>query len=89
VASAKALARLDAAAKSQLGRPAEASQIGAEVLQMPSEYLIDPIVRRATELAASLEPRGSLAEVRDFNERLASLVPPAGEPGAARTAAER
>ncbi len=73
--AAKALARLDvAAAESQLGRPAEASQIGAEVLQMPAEYLIDPIVRRATELAASLEPHRSLAEVRDFNERLASLI---------------
>jgi hypothetical protein len=88
--AAKALARLDvAAAESQLGRPAEASRIGAEVLQMPSEYLIDPIVRRATELAASLEAHRSLAEVRDFNERLAWLVPSADEPRAARTAAER
>ena len=88
--AAKALARLDvAAASNQLGQPAEASQIGAEVLQMPSDYLIDPIVRRATELATSLEPHSSLAEVRDFTERLASLVPPPGEPGAARSAAER
>ena len=88
--AAKALARLDvAAASNQLGRPAEAGQIGAEVLQMPSDYLIDPILRRATELAASLEPHSSLAEVRDFNERLASLIPPPGAPSAARSAAER
>src|SRR6266536_4948098 len=88
--AAKALARLDvAAAESQLGRPAEASQIGAEVLQMPAEYLIDPIVRRATELAASLEPHRSLAEVRDFNERLASLISSPGEPRAASSASER
>jgi transcriptional regulator with XRE-family HTH domain/tetratricopeptide (TPR) repeat protein len=88
--AAKALARLDiAAAESQLGRPAEASQIGAEVLQMPAEYLIDPIVRRATELATALEPHSSLAEVRDFNDRLASLVPSPRESSAARSAGER
>jgi transcriptional regulator with XRE-family HTH domain/tetratricopeptide (TPR) repeat protein len=88
--AAKALARLDvAAAENQLGRPAEASQIGAEVLQMPADYLIDPIVRRATELADSLEPHRSMAEVRDFNERLASLLPSPGEPRAASSAAER
>jgi hypothetical protein len=88
--AAKALARLDvAAASNQLGRPTEASQIGAEVLQMPADHLIDPIVRRATELATSLEPHSSPAEVRDFNERLASLVPASGEPRAASSAAER
>lgn len=88
--AAKALARLDiAAAESQLGRPAEASQIGAEVLQMPAEYLIDPIVRRAAELATALEPHSSLAEVRDFNDRLASLVSSPGESSAARSAGER
>jgi transcriptional regulator with XRE-family HTH domain len=88
--AAKALARLDvAAAESRLGRPAEASQIGAEVLQMPADYLIDPIVRRATELAASLEPHRSLAEVQGFIERLASVASVAGERRAARSAAER
>ncbi len=56
---------------------------------MPAEYLIDPIVRRATELAASLEPHRSLAEVRDFNERLASLISSPGEPRAASSASER
>jgi hypothetical protein len=85
-----ALARLDiATASSQLGDPAEASQIGAEVLQMPAEYLIDPIVRRATELATSLRKHGSLAEVRDFNERLAALVAASRHPRAARSAGER
>jgi transcriptional regulator with XRE-family HTH domain len=88
--AAKALARLDiATAESQLGRPAEASEIGAEVLQMPAEYLIDPIVRRATELVASLRQHGSLAEVRDFHERLAALVAASTEPRAARSAGER
>jgi hypothetical protein len=87
--AAKALARLDIAAENQLGRPAEASQIGAEVLQMPADYLIDPIVRRATELAASLEPHRTLAEVRDFSERFASLVPTPGAPAPARSAAQR
>jgi transcriptional regulator with XRE-family HTH domain/tetratricopeptide (TPR) repeat protein len=88
--AAKALARLDiATASSQLGDPAEAGQIGAEVLQMPAEYLIDPIVRRATELATSLRRHGSFAEVRDFNERLAALVAASRHPRAARSAAER
>jgi len=88
--AAKALARLDlATASSQLGDPAEASQIGAEVLQMPAEYLIDPIVRRATELATSLRKHGSLAEVRDFDERLAALVAASRHPRAARSAGER
>jgi tetratricopeptide (TPR) repeat protein len=72
--AAKALARLDvAAAEEQLGSPAEASQIGMEVLEMPALYLIEPIVRRAAELSAALAPHRSLAEVRDFDERLASL----------------
>lgn len=88
--AAKALARLDiATASSRLGDPAEAGQIGAEVLQTPAEYLIDPIVRRATELATSLRRHGSLAEVRDFNERLAALVAESRHPRAARSAAER
>jgi transcriptional regulator with XRE-family HTH domain/tetratricopeptide (TPR) repeat protein len=88
--AAKALARLDiASAESQLGRPAEASGIGAEVLQMPAEYLIDPIVRRATELAASLRQHGSIAEVRDFHERLAALIAASSKPHAARSAGER
>ncbi len=73
--AARAMAFLDlAAAQSQLGYPAEASQIAAEVLEMPSEYLIDPIVRRASELSSVLEPHRSLAPVRDFEERLTSLV---------------
>jgi transcriptional regulator with XRE-family HTH domain/tetratricopeptide (TPR) repeat protein len=80
--AAKALARLDiATASSRLGDPAEAGQIGAEVLQTPAEYLIDPIVRRATELATSLRRHGSLAEVRDFNERLAALAAASRHPG--------
>jgi hypothetical protein len=88
--AAKALARLDiATASSRLGDPAEAGQIGAEVLQTPAEYLIDPIVRRATELATSLRRHGSLAEVRDFNERLAALVAASRHPRAARSAGER
>jgi hypothetical protein len=56
---------------------------------MPADYLIDPIVRRATELAASLAPHRSLAEVRDFIERLASVASVAGERRAARSAPER
>ncbi len=88
--AAKALARLDiAAASGQLGDPAEAGQIGAEVLQMPAEYLIDPILRRATELGTSLREHGSLAEVRDFNERLTALVAASRHPQAARSAGER
>jgi transcriptional regulator with XRE-family HTH domain/tetratricopeptide (TPR) repeat protein len=88
--AAKALARLDiATASSRLGDPAEAGQIGAEVLQMPAEYLIDPIVRRAAELATSLRQHGSLAEVRDFNQRLAALAAASRHPRAARSAAER
>jgi transcriptional regulator with XRE-family HTH domain len=88
--AAKALARLDvASAESRPGRPAEASEPGAEVLQLPSENLIDPIVRRATELAASLRQHGSIAEVRDFHKRLAALIAASGESRAARSAAER
>src|SRR5574341_727904 len=88
--AAKALARLDiAAAESRLGRPDEASQIGAEVLQMPADNVIDPIVRRATELACSLERDRSLAEVQGFIERLASVASVVGERRAARSAAER
>jgi tetratricopeptide (TPR) repeat protein len=88
--AAKALARLDiAGAEHQLGRPAEASEIGAEVLQMPAEYLIDPIVRRATELASSLRQHGSIAEVRDFRERLTALIAASSEARAARSAGER
>ncbi|HEX8862842.1 MAG TPA: hypothetical protein VGC06_27875 [Actinomycetes bacterium] len=56
---------------------------------MPAEYLIDPILRRAAELATSLRERGSLAEVRDFNERLAALVAASHHPRAARSAGER
>jgi hypothetical protein len=56
---------------------------------MPADYLIDPIVRLATELAASLEPHRSMAEVRDFRGRLASLLHSPGEPRAASSAAER
>src|SRR6266542_2836979 len=89
-AAAKALARLDiATAETQLGGPAEASQIGAEVLRMPAEYLIDPIVRRAAELAAALEPHSSLAAVRDFNEQLVSLVPSVAQVRSARSVGER
>ena len=74
-AAAKAMARLDlAAAQGQLGYPAEASQMAVEVLDMPGEYLIDPIVRRASELSAALGPHRSLALVRDFDERLAWVV---------------
>jgi transcriptional regulator with XRE-family HTH domain/tetratricopeptide (TPR) repeat protein len=73
--AARAMARLDlAAAQSQLGYPGEASQIAAEVLRMPGDYLIDPIMRRASELSAALGPHRSLAPVRDFDERLADLV---------------
>jgi tetratricopeptide (TPR) repeat protein len=76
--AARAMARLDlAAAHSQLGDPVEASQIAAEVLERPGEYLIDPIMRRATELSVALGPHRSLAAVRDFDERLATLVSPA------------
>lgn len=74
-AAAKAMARLDlAATESQLGYPAEASRMAAEVLEMSGDYLIDPIVRRAAELSAALGPHRSLAAVRDFDERLASVV---------------
>jgi transcriptional regulator with XRE-family HTH domain len=73
--AARAMARLDlAAAQGQLGYPGEASQIAAEVLEMPGDYLIDPIMRRATELSVALGPHRSLAPVRDFDERLAQLV---------------
>jgi len=73
--AARAMARLDlAAAQSQLGYPGEASQLAAEVLQMPGDYLIDPIMRRASGLSAALGPHRSLAPVRDFDERLAHLV---------------
>jgi transcriptional regulator with XRE-family HTH domain len=73
--AARAMARLDlAAAQSQLGYPAEASQIAAQVLQMPGDYLIDPIMRRARELSAALKPHRSLAAVHDFDEQLASLL---------------
>jgi transcriptional regulator with XRE-family HTH domain/tetratricopeptide (TPR) repeat protein len=99
-AAAKAMARLDlAAASSQLGYPAEASQIAAQVLEMPGDYLIDPIVRRASELSVALGPHRSLAAVRDFDERLASLLssavpparrgPPAATPRGERSAAAR
>jgi transcriptional regulator with XRE-family HTH domain len=76
--AARAMARLDlAAAQCQLGYPGEASQIAAEALQTPDEYLIDPIMRRAAELSVALQPHRSLAPVRDFDERLAALAPPA------------
>jgi transcriptional regulator with XRE-family HTH domain len=80
-AAAKAMARLDlAAAQRQLGYPAEASQIAMAVLEMPGDYLIDPILRRASELSVALGPHRSLAQVRDFGERLTSLLSARGEP---------
>ncbi|HZD72682.1 MAG TPA: helix-turn-helix transcriptional regulator [Actinomycetota bacterium] len=79
-AAAKAMARLDlAAASSQLDDPVEASQIATAVLDMPADYLIDPIVRRASELSVALGPHRSLPQVRDFHERLASLLSSSGE----------
>jgi hypothetical protein len=56
---------------------------------MSTEYLIDPIVRRATELVTSLRKHGSLAEVRDFNERLDALVAASRHAQTARSAGER
>jgi transcriptional regulator with XRE-family HTH domain len=80
-AAAKAMARLDlAAAQRQLGYPAEASQMAMAVLEMPDDYLIDPILRRASELSVALGPHRLLAHVRDFDERLASLLAARGEP---------
>jgi hypothetical protein len=73
--AARAMARLDlTAAQGQLGEPGEAAEMASQVLEMPGEYLIDPIVRRASELSGVLEPHRSLATVRDFNERLAATV---------------